>query len=174
MADMRVLLEPLAKEDGVFSRVASGDAGSVEEHVYGLVLEAQEAWAHYGVEGSQGPAAPQPASRPPLGGIRYPSDVTHVSDLGWDIARPVVLGRRRSTRRDLARPRDGPVVAVSYAYSIMAFFAAYEERSLSRHPRVPVATGATSSPEAGHRLSRGKGPRLPAEAAGGWQWGSGG
>ncbi|MFF3510944.1 hypothetical protein [Streptomyces sp. NPDC002573] len=58
MADMRVLLESLAKEDGVFRRVASGDAGSVEEHVYGLVLEAQEAWAHYAVEGSQGPACP--------------------------------------------------------------------------------------------------------------------
>ncbi|WP_328360324.1 hypothetical protein OG800_24405 [Streptomyces sp. NBC_00445] len=58
MADLRVLLDSLAKEDGVFSRVERGDAGSIEEHVYGLVLHAQEAWASYAIEGARGPASP--------------------------------------------------------------------------------------------------------------------
>ncbi|MFJ3798221.1 hypothetical protein ACIPSJ_18285 [Streptomyces sp. NPDC090088] len=58
MADLRVMLASLAKEDGVFGRVERGDAGSVEEHVYGLVLDAQEAWEPYAIEGSRGPTRP--------------------------------------------------------------------------------------------------------------------
>jgi hypothetical protein len=57
-ADLRVMLESLAKEDGVFGRVESGDAGSVEEHVYGLVLDAQKAWAPYAIDGSREPTRP--------------------------------------------------------------------------------------------------------------------
>lgn len=56
--DLRVMLESLAKEDGVFGRVETEDAGSVEEHVYGLVLVAQRAWAPYAIEGSRGPTRP--------------------------------------------------------------------------------------------------------------------
>ncbi|MFE1285998.1 hypothetical protein [Streptomyces sp. NPDC058751] len=56
--DLRVMLESLAKEDGVFGRVESGGAGSVEEHVYGLVLDAQKAWASYAIKGSRGPTRP--------------------------------------------------------------------------------------------------------------------
>ncbi|MFE8986515.1 hypothetical protein ACFYMI_01635 [Streptomyces collinus] len=58
MADLRVMLDSLAKEDGVFSRVDRADAGSIEEHVYSLVLEAQEAWASYAIEGTRGPSSP--------------------------------------------------------------------------------------------------------------------
>jgi hypothetical protein len=44
MADLRVMLGSLAREDGVFGRVAAADTGTVEEHVYRLVLDAHEAW----------------------------------------------------------------------------------------------------------------------------------
>ncbi|MEU8710990.1 hypothetical protein [Streptomyces sp. NPDC048663] len=57
-ADLQMMLGSLAKEDGVFGRVESEDAGSVEEHVYGLVLDAQEAWAPYAIDGSRGPSRP--------------------------------------------------------------------------------------------------------------------
>lgn len=57
-ADLRVMLESLAKEDSVFGLVKSGDGGSVEEQVYGLVLNAQKAWAPYAIEGSRGPTRP--------------------------------------------------------------------------------------------------------------------
>ncbi|WP_158101861.1 hypothetical protein [Streptomyces swartbergensis] len=57
-ATLRPMLDSLAKEDGVFSRVERTDADTVEEHVYGLVLEAQEAWAPYAVAGAQGPTTP--------------------------------------------------------------------------------------------------------------------
>ncbi|GAA3296339.1 hypothetical protein GCM10020295_25860 [Streptomyces cinereospinus] len=59
VADLRVMLESLAKEDGVFGRGESEDAGSVEEHVYGLVLVAQRAWAPYAIEGSRGADPPR-------------------------------------------------------------------------------------------------------------------
>lgn len=57
-ATLRLMLDSLAEADGVFSRVARTDAGTVEEHVYGLVLEAQEAWAPCAVAGTQGPTSP--------------------------------------------------------------------------------------------------------------------
>ncbi|MFJ3643349.1 hypothetical protein ACIPRD_26840 [Streptomyces sp. NPDC090108] len=57
-AELRLMLDSLAEEDGVFGRVESGDAGSVDEQVYGLVLEAQTAWAPYAIEGSWEPAGP--------------------------------------------------------------------------------------------------------------------
>ncbi|MDT0388238.1 hypothetical protein [Streptomyces sp. DSM 41921] len=55
---LRLMLGSLAKEDGVFGRVARADARPVEEHVHDLVLEAQEAWASSAVAGAQGPASP--------------------------------------------------------------------------------------------------------------------
>ncbi|MFC9683952.1 hypothetical protein [Streptomyces sp. NPDC056948] len=58
MAGLRLILGSLAKADGVFGRVERADAGTVEEHVYGLVLEAQEAWASYAAAGAQGPTSP--------------------------------------------------------------------------------------------------------------------
>ncbi|MGM0361512.1 hypothetical protein ACNFRX_16065 [Streptomyces griseoaurantiacus] len=57
-ADLRMMLESLAEEDGVFGLVESGGSGSAEEYVYGLVFDAQEAWAPYAIEGSRGPSRP--------------------------------------------------------------------------------------------------------------------
>ncbi|URN13064.1 hypothetical protein LUW77_20365 [Streptomyces radiopugnans] len=58
MADLRVMLGSLAREDGVFGRVAAADTGTVEEHVYRLVLDAHEAWADYAVKDARGPTGP--------------------------------------------------------------------------------------------------------------------
>ncbi|MFB7930827.1 hypothetical protein ACFC4C_17145 [Streptomyces sp. NPDC056039] len=57
-AALRPMLGSLAKADGVFGCVGRADAGTVEEHVYDLVLEAQEAWASHAVAGAQGPTSP--------------------------------------------------------------------------------------------------------------------
>ncbi|MCD0482142.1 hypothetical protein LO771_06850 [Streptacidiphilus sp. ASG 303] len=56
--ELEVMLSSLSKEQGVFGRAARADAGTVAEHVYRLVLDAQDAWAGCAVKGSQGPTGP--------------------------------------------------------------------------------------------------------------------
>jgi hypothetical protein len=58
MNDLQVMLGSLAKGESVYGRAASADAGTVAENVYRLVLDVQDAWARYAVEGSQGPTGP--------------------------------------------------------------------------------------------------------------------
>jgi hypothetical protein len=61
-ARLRLMLDSLAKDDGVFGRVERADAGTVEEYVYGLVLDVQEAWAANAVAGAQRPNSPAEVS----------------------------------------------------------------------------------------------------------------
>ena len=57
MEALHLMLGSLAREDGVFGRVTRADARPVEEHVYDLVLEAQEESWSLAVVGSQGPTS---------------------------------------------------------------------------------------------------------------------
>ncbi|CAL9494125.1 hypothetical protein [Streptomyces sp. enrichment culture] len=58
MEALHLMLGSLTREDGVFGRVTRADARPVEEHVYDLVLEAQEESWSLAVVGSQGPTSP--------------------------------------------------------------------------------------------------------------------
>ncbi|MEV7319800.1 hypothetical protein [Streptomyces sp. NPDC093970] len=100
---LRALLGSLAAEDGVFGLVGSEDAGPVEDHVYGLVLDAEKEWARYAAEGSEGPAGPADVADAltPVDGEGAVTAMTHLS--AGDLVFPGLPRRDREHARRAAR-----------------------------------------------------------------------
>lgn len=57
-AELNGLMSSLAREEGVFGRVAHHRSGSLAEQVRTLAVQAEQAWEHCAVPGSRGPDTP--------------------------------------------------------------------------------------------------------------------
>ncbi|MFF4899501.1 hypothetical protein [Streptomyces sp. NPDC001068] len=132
---LRALPGSLAAEDGVFGLVGSEDAGPVEDHVYGLVLDAEKAWARCAVEGSEGPAGPAGVADAltPVDGEGAVTAMTHLSADG--LVFPGLPRRdREHARRAARRVVELPLLASELGRRSRA--------TLRRRP----GTGVTSRP----------------------------
>jgi hypothetical protein len=79
--ELRILLRSLAREEGVFCRIASSDEGSAAEQVRALAVEAERAWQRFAIPVATGPdsAAEVAAALSVVGSERAVDLMTYLS-----------------------------------------------------------------------------------------------